>query len=37
MKLKNMPVPMTSSDVDVYMEPLLRAAATGDLSLIKEM
>ena len=37
MKLKNMPVPMTKDDVDVYMEPLLRAAATGDLSLIKEM
>ncbi|MDD3424709.1 iron-containing alcohol dehydrogenase [Sphaerochaeta sp.] len=37
MKLKNMPVPMTSGDVDVYMGPLLRAAASGDLSLIKEM
>ncbi len=37
MKLKNMPVPMTSADVDAYMEPLLRAAACGDLSLIKEM
>lgn len=37
MKLKNMPVPMKNSDVDVYMEPLLRAAASGDLSLIKEM
>jgi alcohol dehydrogenase len=36
-KLNKLPVPMTSSDVDVYMEPLLRAAATGDLSLIKEM
>ncbi|NCC63171.1 MAG: iron-containing alcohol dehydrogenase [Spirochaetia bacterium] len=37
MKLKNMPVPMSSSDVDVYMQPLLRSAACGDLSLIKEM
>ena len=37
MKLKNMPVPMTSGDVDTYMEPLLRAAAGGDLSLIKEL
>ena len=37
MKLQNMPVPMTSEDVDVYMEPILRAAATGDFSLIKEM
>ncbi len=37
MKLKNMPVPMTAADVDTYMAPILRAAATGDLSLIKEM
>jgi alcohol dehydrogenase len=37
MKLQNMPVPMTTDDVDVYMEPILRAAATGDFSLIKEM
>ncbi|NBK23695.1 MAG: iron-containing alcohol dehydrogenase, partial [Spirochaetia bacterium] len=37
MKLKNMPVPMTTGDVDLYMEPLLRAASNGDLSLIKEM
>nr|WP_321306323.1 iron-containing alcohol dehydrogenase [uncultured Sphaerochaeta sp.] len=37
MKLQNMPVPMSSSDVDTYMAPLLRAAASGDLSLIKAM
>ena len=37
MKLKNMPVPMSRSDVDTYMEPLLRSAAGGDLSLIKEL
>ena len=37
MKLKNMPVPMTAADVDTYMEPLLRAAASGDLSLVKAM
>ncbi len=37
MKLQNMPVPMTTADVDTYMEPLLRAAASGDISLIKEM
>lgn len=37
MKLKNMPVSMTRDDVDTYMEPLLRAAASGDLSLIKEL
>jgi alcohol dehydrogenase len=36
MKLKNMPVPMTAADVDGYMEPILRAAASGDMSLIKE-
>jgi alcohol dehydrogenase len=37
MKLQNMPVPMTAEDVDKYMEPILRAGASGDLSLIKEM
>ncbi|MDR3342830.1 MAG: iron-containing alcohol dehydrogenase [Treponema sp.] len=37
MKLKNMPVPLTAADVDTYMQPILRAAATGDLSIIKEM
>ena len=37
MKLRNMPVPMTAADVDGYMLPILRAAATGDMSLIKEM
>ncbi|NCB00768.1 MAG: iron-containing alcohol dehydrogenase [Spirochaetia bacterium] len=36
MKLQNMPVPMQTSDVDTYMEPILRAAASGDLSIIKE-
>jgi alcohol dehydrogenase len=37
MKLKNMPVPLTAAGVDTYMEPILRAAASGDMSLIKEM
>jgi len=37
MKLRNMPVPMTAADVDSYMEPILRAAASGDMTLIKEM
>ncbi len=37
MKLQNMPVPMTAADVDEYMGPILESAATGDLSLIKEM
>lgn len=36
-KLKNMPVPLSADAVDKYMEPVLRAAATGNLSLIKEM
>lgn len=37
MKLKNMPVPMNASLVDEYMEPVLRAAVSGDMSLIKEL
>ncbi|MCR5732295.1 MAG: iron-containing alcohol dehydrogenase [Sphaerochaetaceae bacterium] len=37
MKLQNMPVPMKSEDVDEYMLPLLKAASSGDISLIKEM
>jgi alcohol dehydrogenase len=37
MKLQNMPVPLTAADVDTYMAPILKAAASGDLSLIKEM
>ncbi|MBN2625510.1 MAG: iron-containing alcohol dehydrogenase [Spirochaetales bacterium] len=34
MKLQNMPIPLVSEDVDPYMGPILRAAKTGDLSLI---
>ncbi|MCH3917908.1 MAG: iron-containing alcohol dehydrogenase [Spirochaetia bacterium] len=37
MKLQNMPIPMNSEDVDVYMAPVLYAAVDGNLSLIKEM
>ena len=37
MKLQNMPVPMTASDVDEYMLMVLEGAASGDLSVIKEM
>ena len=37
MKLKNMPVPLTSDMVDEYMGPVLRAAASGDFSLIKNV
>lgn len=35
MKLENMPVPLTAEMVDEYMGPILQAAKTGDLSLIK--
>ena len=37
MKLQNMPVSMTSEDVEPFMKPLLLAATRGDLSLIVEM
>jgi alcohol dehydrogenase len=37
MKLKNMPVPLTVATVDEYMGPILRAAVSGDFSLIKSM
>ena len=36
MKLQNMSVPMTADEVETYMEPILRAAATGDMSIIRE-
>lgn len=35
MKLENMPVPLSPAMIDEYMEPVLRAAAAGDLNLIK--
>jgi alcohol dehydrogenase len=34
MKLQNMPVPLTVENVERYMEPLIRAAMEGDVSLI---
>ncbi len=37
MKLQNMPIPLTAEMVDQYMQPVLQAAATGDLSLIKNV
>jgi alcohol dehydrogenase len=37
MKLKNMPVPLTSEMVDDYMGPIIEAAETGDFSLIKNL
>jgi len=36
-KLKNMPVPMTSADVDQYMGLILDAAEEGNMNLIKNM
>lgn len=37
MKLQNMPVPLTPEMVDQYMGPVLEAAASGDLNLIKNV
>jgi alcohol dehydrogenase len=37
MKLKNMPIPLTSSMVEEYMSPVLEAALTGNFSLIKSV
>jgi alcohol dehydrogenase class IV len=37
MKLQNMPIPLTAEMIDQYMQPVLQAAATGDLSLIKNV
>jgi len=35
MKLENMPIPMTAERIDDTMGPILEAAATGDISLIR--
>jgi alcohol dehydrogenase class IV len=37
MKLENMPVPLTAEMVDDYMGPILEAARTGNLALIKNV
>ncbi|MHB1161719.1 MAG: iron-containing alcohol dehydrogenase [Chloroflexota bacterium] len=37
MKLENMPVPMTAEMVDEYMAPILEAAKTGNLNVIKNV
>jgi alcohol dehydrogenase len=37
MKLENMPVPLTPEMVDDYMGPVLQAAKTGDLALIRNV
>jgi alcohol dehydrogenase len=36
MKLENMPVPLTPESVDLHMGPILEAARTGQLSLVKD-
>jgi alcohol dehydrogenase len=36
MKLENMPLPLTADRIDDTMGPILEAAATGDVSLIKK-
>lgn len=37
MKLENMPVPLTAERIDDTMGPILEAAATGDVTLIKNV
>lgn len=37
MKLENMPVALTAETVDEYMGPILQAAKTGDLAIIKNV
>jgi alcohol dehydrogenase len=37
MKLKNMPVSLTSEMIDQYMAPILESAKTGDLTLIRNV
>jgi alcohol dehydrogenase class IV len=37
MKLENMPVPLSAELVDEYMGPILQAARTGDLRVIKNL
>ena len=37
MKLENMPIPLTAEMIDEYMAPILEAAKTGDINLIKNV
>ncbi|MBN1361937.1 MAG: iron-containing alcohol dehydrogenase [Sedimentisphaerales bacterium] len=37
MKLENMPIPLSIWMIDKYMAPILQAAATGDVALIKNV
>ena len=36
MKLGNMPIALATGEVDRYMGPILRAALTGDLDLVRD-
>ena len=36
-KLQNMPVPLSAGIVDLYLKPILEAAKTGNLNLIKNV
>ncbi|MDA3835479.1 MAG: iron-containing alcohol dehydrogenase, partial [Spirochaetales bacterium] len=37
MKLQNMPIPLRAEQIDEYMGPILEAARTGDISVIKNL
>ncbi|PID55835.1 3-dehydroquinate synthase [candidate division KSB3 bacterium] len=37
MKLENMPIPLTADMIDEYMGPILEAAKSGDINLIKNV
>ncbi len=37
MKLENMPIPLTAAMIDDYMAPILEAAATGDVTRIRNV
>lgn len=37
MKLKSMPIPLKASQIEEYMRPILEAANTGDISIIKNL
>ncbi len=37
MKLQNMPIPLNTDMIDEYMRPILEAAATGDISIVKNI
>jgi len=37
MKLENMPIPLTAEMIDEYMGPILEAARTGDVTIVKNV